>query len=120
MCSPPSAIILFIGAAEIASMHAWSSTLVAAVLGAVRDWRAVPSARAAHASTRVLDVRLFADPTFRTSMLGGTLARFAVGASPLLLPLLLQIGLGWTPLQTGLASMGQAIGTLLAKAVRRP
>jgi hypothetical protein len=29
----------------------------------------------------------------------------------------LQIGLGWTPLQSGLVVMGQAIGTLLAKAV---
>jgi len=32
------------------------------------------------------------------------------------MPLLLQIGLGWSPLQAGLVLMGQAIGTLLAKA----
>jgi EmrB/QacA subfamily drug resistance transporter len=111
-----SAIILFIGAAEVASMHAWNSTLAAAVLGAVVTG-ALYLRHARHSVHPVLNVRLFSDRTFRTSMLGGTLARFAVGASPLLLPLLLQVGLGWTPLQTGFVLMGQAVGTLLAKAV---
>ncbi len=111
-----SAIILFIGAAEVASIQAWSLTLAIAILGAVVTGALYlrHSRRTAHP---VLDIRLFADPTFRISMAGGTLARFAVGATPLLLPLLLQIGLGWTPLQTGLVIAGQAIGTLLAKAV---
>jgi EmrB/QacA subfamily drug resistance transporter len=111
-----AAITLFVGSSEVASMHSWSGSLLVAVLGAVVTGTLYVrhALRSAHP---VLDVRLFGDLTFRTSMLGGTLSRIAVGATPLLLPLLLQIGLGWTPLQAGLVMMGQALGTLAAKAV---
>ncbi len=110
-----SALILLIGSAEVASISGWSRSLAAALLGAI--FSGVLFVRhARRCEHTVLDVRLFADSAFRTSMVGGSLARIAVGASPLLLPLLLQIGLGWTPLQTGYVFMGQALGTLLAKA----
>lgn len=111
-----SAITLFIGATEASGTHARGSSLVAAVLGAIVTG-ALYLRHALRSGHPVLDLRLFADPTFRISMLAGTLARLAVGATPLLLPLLLQIGLGWTPLESGLVVMGQPVGTLLAKAV---
>jgi EmrB/QacA subfamily drug resistance transporter len=110
------AITLFIGAAEVSGTHPQPSTLVTAILGAI----VIGALYVRHALCNkhpVLDLRLFTDPTFRISMLGGTLARLAVGATPLLLPLLLQIGLRWTPLESGLVVMGQPVGTLLAKAV---
>ena len=110
-----STIILFIGAVEVASMQGWSSLLAVAVSGAMVSG-ALYLAHARLSAHPVLDLRLFADPTFRISMIGGTLARFAVGALPLLMALLLQVGMGWTPLQAGMAMMGQAVGTLLAKA----
>jgi EmrB/QacA subfamily drug resistance transporter len=110
------AITLFIGTTEVGSADAGSVTLAAAALGALAAG-AVYLRHALRTAHPVLDVRLFKDSTFRIAMLGGTLSRFAVGATPLLLPLLLQIALGWTPLQTGLVLMGQAFGTLLAKAV---
>ena len=50
----------------------------------------------------VLDLSLLAMPTFRASVLGGFLFRIGVGALPFLLPLLLQIGFGLTPFQSGL------------------
>lgn len=111
-----AAITLFIGATEAAGTHAPAGSMAAAVLcaiviGVLYLWHA---RRTEHP---VLDVRLLTERTFCIAMLGGTLARLAVGASPLLLPLLLQIGLGFTPLQSGLVVMGQPIGTLLAKAV---
>lgn len=109
-------ITLFVGAAEIAGMHTWSGVPLLAAVGAI----AIGSVYVLHALRcphPVLNLRLFADLTFRTSMVAGTLSRLAVGATPLLLPLLLQIGLGWTPLQAGLAMTGQALGTLTAKAV---
>lgn len=109
-----TAIILFIGAAEGASMQAWGSQLALAGIGAVVAG-ALYLRHARRTPRPVLETSLFADATFRISMLGGTLARFAVGASPLLLPLLLQVGLGWTPLQTGVILMGQPLGTVLAK-----
>jgi MFS family permease len=109
------AITSFVAAAEMVSTHAGAITPAAALLGAVvTGYLYVRHAlRTAHP---VLDIRLFTDLTFRISMLAGTLTRIAVGANPLLLPLLLQLGLGWTPLLTGQVLMGQALGVLLAKA----
>jgi EmrB/QacA subfamily drug resistance transporter len=110
------AITLFIGATEVSGTHAWPGSLAVAILGAIVTG-ALYLRHARRTERPVLDLRLFADPTFRISMLAGTLARLAVGATPLLVPLLLQIGLGWTPLQSGLVVMGQAVGTVLAKAI---
>jgi len=63
----------------------------------------------------VLDLSLFKLPTFRASILGGTLVRLGIGATPLLLPLLLQVGLGWSPLKAGLVTIWQSVGALSAK-----
>lgn len=111
-----SAIVLFVGAAELAGMYGWSGALAIAVLGATAAG-AMYVRRALGNEHPVLDVRLLGDLTYRTSMIAGTLSRIALGASPLLIPLLLQLGLGLTPLQAGLVIMGQACGTLAAKAV---
>jgi EmrB/QacA subfamily drug resistance transporter len=63
----------------------------------------------------ILDLTLFKLPTFRASLVGGTIVRLGVGAGPLLLPLLLQVALGWSPLKAGLVSLWQSIGALSAK-----
>jgi EmrB/QacA subfamily drug resistance transporter len=63
----------------------------------------------------VLDLTLFRLPTYRASLLGGTLVRLGVGAGPLLLPLLLQVALHWSPLKAGLVSIWQTFGALAAK-----
>jgi EmrB/QacA subfamily drug resistance transporter len=65
----------------------------------------------------VLAVKLLRFSTFRTSLFGGTLVRLGIGATPFLLPLLLQVGLGWSPLKAGLASSAQAVGILVFKPV---
>lgn len=111
-----STITLFVGASEIAGMYAWSVTIVLAFVAAGVTGTLFVRHALRHAHP-VIDVRLLADLTFRTSMIAGTLARVAAGATPLLMPLLLQLGMGWTPLQAGLAMTGQALGTLTAKAV---
>ena len=46
--------------------------------------------------------RCSALPTFRASVVGGFLFRLGIGAMPFLLPLMLQIGFGMTPFQSGL------------------
>ena len=63
----------------------------------------------------ILDLTLFRLPTFRASLIGGTIVRLGVGAGPLLLPLLLQVAIGWTPLKAGLVSLWQSVGALSAK-----
>jgi EmrB/QacA subfamily drug resistance transporter len=64
----------------------------------------------------ILDLSLFKLPTFRASVIGGFLFRLGVGALPFLLPLLLQIGFGLSPFQSGLITFTSALGSLFMKA----
>jgi EmrB/QacA subfamily drug resistance transporter len=63
----------------------------------------------------VLDLSLLATGTFRAAVLGGFLFRVGVGAIPFLLPLLLQVGFGMNPLQSGLLTFAAAVGALTMK-----
>lgn len=63
----------------------------------------------------ILDLSLLAIPTFRASWYGGFLVRVGVGAIPFLLPLMLQLGFGLTPLQSGLITFAAAVGALFMK-----
>jgi EmrB/QacA subfamily drug resistance transporter len=63
----------------------------------------------------VLDLALLRLPTFRYSVLGGNLFRIAVGATPFLMPLMLQLGFGFTAFEAGLVTFASAIGALLMK-----
>jgi len=63
----------------------------------------------------VLDLSLFALPTFRASVAGGFLFRLGVGALPFLLPLLLQLGFKMTPFQSGLITFTAVIGAMTSK-----
>jgi hypothetical protein len=65
----------------------------------------------------VLDLSLLGLPTFRASLVGGLFVRIAVGGMPFLLPLLLQIGCGWSPLQAGSMMVSAAVGSLLLRPV---
>ena len=63
----------------------------------------------------VLDLGLFRLKTFRASVLGGTLVRIGIGATPFLMPLLVQIAMGWSPLQAGFLMVGAAVGALASR-----
>ncbi len=63
----------------------------------------------------VLDLTLFAIPTFRASILSASFARFGIGATPFLLPLMLQIGFGLTAFQSGMVTFVGAIGAIAMK-----
>ncbi len=68
----------------------------------------------------IIDLTLFALPTFRLSMIGALLFRLGIGATPFLLPLLLQIGFGMTPFQSGLITFASAVGAIAMKFVAPP
>jgi EmrB/QacA subfamily drug resistance transporter len=72
---------------------------------------------ALRADRPVLALRLLGDRSFRASVIGGNLARIGLGATPLLLPLLLQIGFGWSPVHAGALTISQAFGALTFKPV---
>jgi len=63
----------------------------------------------------VLDFSLLRLATFRASLIGGFLFRVGVGATPFLLPLLLQVGFKFSPFESGLITFSTALGALTMK-----
>ncbi|MBV9079365.1 MAG: DHA2 family efflux MFS transporter permease subunit [Methylobacteriaceae bacterium] len=70
---------------------------------------------ARRAAAPLIDLRLLALPSFRSGLIGGILFRVGVGAIPFLLPLMLQIGFGLSPVQSGLLTFASAAGALVMK-----
>jgi EmrB/QacA subfamily drug resistance transporter len=68
----------------------------------------------------VLDFTLLKIPTFASSMVAGSLFRIAVGALPFLLPLMLQLSFGKSPMQSGLITFASAAGALCMKPATQP
>ena len=83
--------------------------VVGALALAAYPWHA---RRTAHP---VIDLSLLKLPTFHTGVLAGSLFRIGVGATPFLLPLLLQLGFGMNPLQSGLLTCATAVGAMFMK-----
>jgi EmrB/QacA subfamily drug resistance transporter len=63
----------------------------------------------------ILDPKMFALPTFRTVILGGSLFRVGIGAYPFLMPLMLQLAFGLTPFESGLTTFVAAFGALISR-----
>lgn len=63
----------------------------------------------------LVDLRLLAIPTFRISAIGGTVFRIGNGALPFLIPLLFQLGFGFSPLQSGLMTLMTGLGAVTMK-----
>jgi EmrB/QacA subfamily drug resistance transporter len=68
----------------------------------------------------MIDLRLLTLPTFRISVTAGTLFRVGVGALPFLLPLMLQLGFGLTPFQSGTLTFMSGVGALAMKFAAQP
>jgi EmrB/QacA subfamily drug resistance transporter len=93
----PSLLLLGVGAA--------------AGMGYVRHAR-----RLAHP---ILDLSLMTVPTFRLSVLAGSLTRITQGAQPFLLPLMLQLGFGLSAAQSGVIALAPSLGSLGMKGPAR-
>ncbi len=70
---------------------------------------------ATKAAHPVLRLALFRIRTFRAAVSGSFLTRLGIGGIPFLFPLLYQVGLGFTPIQSGLLMMPQAIAAMSLK-----
>ena len=71
-----------------------------------------------HAKTMqfpLLQLGLFRIRTFRAAVSGSFFTRLGIGGVPFLLPLLYQVGLGFTAIQSGLLIMPQAIAAMSMK-----
>jgi hypothetical protein len=65
----------------------------------------------------LLEFDLFKVPTFWAGVGGGSLFRIGVGAIALLLPLMLQLGFGLNPMQSGMLTCASAVGALFIKSL---
>jgi EmrB/QacA subfamily drug resistance transporter len=71
--------------------------------------------RATRTKFPLLRLALFRIRTFRASVSGSYFTRLGIGGVPFLFPLLYQVGLGFTPIQSGLLMMPQAIAAISLK-----
>ena len=65
----------------------------------------------------LLRLDLLRIPTYRIGVLGGSLFRIGIGATPFLLPLMLQLGFGLDPLESGLVTFTSTAGAMFMKVV---
>jgi EmrB/QacA subfamily drug resistance transporter len=63
----------------------------------------------------LINLNLLKLATFNTGVVGGGLFRIGVGATPFLLPLMLQLGFGLNPFQSGLLTCASAMGAMFMK-----
>jgi EmrB/QacA subfamily drug resistance transporter len=70
---------------------------------------------AVNATQPLLRLPLFRIRTFRAAVSGGFVTRLGIGGIPFLFPLLYQVGLGFTPVQSGLMLMPQAFAAMSLK-----
>ncbi len=68
----------------------------------------------------LLQLTAFRIPTFSVSMVGGSVSRLAIGATPFLLPLMFQIGFGLSAAASGLLVLWLFAGNLGMKSVTTP
>ncbi len=93
----------------ISTEMSWASILIGTMLCITYVFYA------RRAAAPVIDLSLFRIPSFAISIIGGTLFRTGTGAIPFLLPLMLQRGFGYTPLQSGSITFISAVGALFMK-----
>ncbi|WP_250037422.1 MFS transporter [Paractinoplanes maris] len=72
------------------------------------------------AANPLVDLRILRVRTYRVTALGGSVFRAVMNAIPFLLPLLFQLGFGWTAAQAGLVVIALFAGNIGIKPVTTP
>lgn len=71
--------------------------------------------RSRHMAQPIVNLKLMTISTYRRAVLGGSVFRIGIGALPVLLPLMLQLGFGLTAFASGLLTFASAAGALVMK-----
>ena len=107
-----SGLVVVAETAGLSLLPIWGVALILALaLGS--GWLYLQKAKTT--ARPILDPSLLQYRTFRASLLGGLLVRLGIGASPFLMPLLLQVALGWSPLKASMVTLGTGVGVLIAR-----
>ena len=110
-----SGIALLSYVLEVFGEHRLSGTAIAALLALSLALLAAYGLHSARTLHPLLNLALFRIRTFRAAVNGGFFTRISIGGIPFLLPLLFQVGLGYTPVQSGLMIMSQAFAAMSLK-----
>lgn len=76
--------------------------------------------RALRVEAPLFPASLFHSRTFAIGLLGNIFARLGSGALPFLTPLMLQVGLGYSPARAGMTMIPLALSAMLAKPMAKP
>ncbi len=97
---------------EMASRGVGSLAVVLGLVGAGAASAGLYVLHARRCPQPMLDFRMMEIPTFRLSVICGSLSRIAVGAMPFLLPMMLQLGFGLSAARSGLITFVSSLGSL--------
>jgi EmrB/QacA subfamily drug resistance transporter len=100
---------------EVFGEHSLSGRAMLEMLGASAVLLTAYGLRAARTEFPLLRLALFRIRTFRASVTGSYVTRLGIGGIPFLFPLLYQVGLGFSPIQSGLLMMPQALAAMSLK-----
>lgn len=110
-----SGIALLSYVLEVFGEHRLSSAAIAGLLALALVLLATYGLHASRTLRPLLNLALFRIRTFRAAVSGGFFTRISISGIPFLLPLLFQVGLDYTPVQSGLLMMPQAIAAMSLK-----
>jgi len=97
---------------EVFGEHTLGARQMLGLLALAASLLAAYGFRAARTRFPLLRLSLFRIRTFRAAVSGSFFTRLGIGGIPFLFPLLYQVGLGFTPIQSGLLLMPQAIAAM--------
>ncbi|HXQ51921.1 MAG TPA: MFS transporter [Stellaceae bacterium] len=99
MLAPQTAAMLLAGGAVLVALYAFHARAVA---------------------SPIIDLALMRIPTFSAAILGSGIYRVGIEGLPFLIPLLLQLGFGLSPLQSGILTFATYAGAMTMKASATP
>jgi MFS family permease len=100
---------------EVFGEHTLSTREVAALLAISIMLLAGYGVHSTRTANPLLRLALFRIRTFRSAVAGSFFTRLGIGGIPFLFPLLYQVGLGFSPIQSGLLMMPQALAAMSLK-----
>ena len=86
---------------SVAGLNLLPWSVVAALVGVGSISMTLYVIHARRTGSPVLDFSLLRLPTLRAAIIGGFMFRLGIGALPFLLPLMMQVGFGLSPFQSG-------------------
>jgi EmrB/QacA subfamily drug resistance transporter len=110
-----SGIALLSYVLEVFGEHTLSVGEIVALLAVSMTLLAGYGLHASKIDFPLLTLSLFSIRTFRAAVNGSFFTRLGLGGIPFILPLLYQVGLGYSPIQSGLLIMPQAIAAMSLK-----